>query len=350
MKKLLSTGLGFFCLAINAFDPICINPSNVMLKDISTIIQSPASETTDNTLLIHSVNPPKPIDWSTPGKTFKSIFKNSFIKEGYERETTDNEGLPKTEFVSIKTHFIGHMFMELKCSNYPKIVTGMSSPGYEEISGLLIEGKSFSQILQTTKGHFNTAEELIEEMEMRRTKVGNLQSMGIKLSQNACEELLKYLTEFKACGIDKKYGGLSASPHKAEGAGCSAFALSFLQRINIMPMIDQINDSTFGHQFKRRVYVPFSMLKTKDKEPEVGAWGLLKGNPIKWAKDKHEGFEVDFFDPELFSSYVLNHTPDQLIPGLKYLGREQGRTTTIWFEEESLNLENSLFNIDYLIK
>jgi hypothetical protein len=214
----------------------------------------------------------------------------------------------------------------------------------------MIDGKSFTQIISTTKGHFNTSEELQKEIELRKEKVGNLNYMGVNLSQNSCEELLKYITEYKACGVNTRYGGLSANPHRGDGAGCSAFSLSFLQRLNIMPDIDQIKSEVFGNEFVREINVPKNMLLHQDRDPEVGAWGLLKGNKIQWAKNKEDGLNVKFFDPELFSKWVKEFNPNQSVPNLRYLGRDGNKLIQgIWFEEANINIEKSLFNIDYLL-
>ena len=331
-----------------SFDPICNSPMEVKKSDLNKIFKNELSSS--NELILYSVNPPTPIDWSTPGKTFKSIFRNSFIKESYEIEERDYEGDLVKRKISIKTHFIGHMFMELKCQGFPTILTGMSSPGYEEIKGLMIDGKSFTQIISTTKGHFNTSKELAKEISIRKEKVGNLNYMGIKISQNSCEELLKYITEYKACGVNNRYGGLNANPHRGEGAGCSAFSISFLQRLNIIPDIEKINDDIFGHQFVREVNVPKKMLIFQNRDPEVGAWGLLKGNKIEWAKNKEDGLSVKFFDPELFSKWVKEYNPSQIIPSLKYIGRDGNKLIQgIWFEEDNVNIEPSSFNINYLL-
>jgi hypothetical protein len=332
-----------------AFNPICSNPENVSLTDVKNILKDEKNNKF-NQLIIYSVNPPTPIDWSTPGSTFKSIFRNSFIKESYKIEDlSNNDNFSSTKKQFVKTHFIGHMFMELKCEGFPTILTGMSSPGYEEIKGLLVDGRSFEQVISTTEGHFNTAKELQDEIETRKTRVGNLSIMGINLKHDSCEELLKYLTEFRACGVNTRYGGLNANPHKSEGAGCSAFALSFLQRLNIVPMIDEIGSNDFGSQFLRTVYVPRHLLKFQNKDPEVGAWGLLRGLELSWANQKNAEKVVTFFDPELFSKWIKEFNIATNISGLRYLGRDGNKLiNSIWFEEENNNIESSQFSIDYL--
>lgn len=332
-----------------SFDPICNSPQTFTKDSITPIFKTENSTNTQNQLIIYSVNPPTPIDWSTPGKAFKSIFRNSFINEGYDVEYEDSLGNMVKRKQSIKTHFIGHMFMELKCAGYPSILTGMSSPGYEEIKGLMIDGKSFTQIISTTKGHFNTSAELQKEIDIRKEKVGNLQYMGVNLKSNSCEELLKYLTEYRACGVNQRYGGLSANPHRGEGAGCSAFALSFLQRLKVMPMIDDLTDNNFGNEFKRTIIIPKNMLKIQGKDPEVGAWGLLRGVEAKWAPNKEEGTEVTFFDPELFSKWVKEFNPEKNNSGLTYLGRDGNKLINgVWFEENQTQTDSSSFILDYL--
>lgn len=342
--------LGFLLYSSQSFsfEPICQSPKYFDKKSIKQILKKDLN-LTENQLIIYSVNPPAPIEWSTPGKAFKSIFKNSFLTEGYDVQEFDSEGLLVTRKHAIKTHFIGHMFMQLKCAGFPTVLTGMSSPGDEEISGLMLEGKSFNQIISTTKGHFNTSKELQEEIALRKERVGNLNYMGINLNQNSCEELLKYLTEYTACGVNQRYGGLDANPHKGEGAGCSAFAISFLQRLNIVPRIDEMKNESFGSQFLRKIKVPKIMLSFKGSDPKLGAWGILRGKDVNWASDKEEGRDVTFFDPELFSKWVSEFKKTN-IEGLKYLGRDNNpKVNGIWFEEnQNKSVEPSSIPIDYL--
>lgn len=340
----------FFSINIFAFEPICTSPRSFRKNEIKNIFTKEENNST-NQLIIYSVNPPTPIDWSSPGKAFKSIFKNSFINEGYEVEDHDNEGNKIIRKQNIKTHFIGHMFMKITCEGFPEILTGMTSSGKEEISGLMIDGKSFQQILSPTKGHFNSSKELSEEIEIRKSKVGNLNYMGINLTKSSCQELLGYFTEFHACGVSSKYGGLNANPHKAEGAGCSAFAISFLQRLGIVKGIEALEANDFGHQFMREINIPKIMLFQNDKEPEIGAWRLLKGHKIAWASDDTTGRKVKFFDPELFSAWVQNYSPDKNISGLQYLGRDGNKLINgIWFQEQFSNASKSNLNINYLFE
>ncbi len=346
MKKVLIL-LAFTMGTAHSFEPLCSSPQAFTKKDIQTVFQN-KENSANNQLIIYSVNPPTPIDWSSPKSAFKSIFRNSFIKEGYDAEEFDyDRGLVKKR-KQVKTHFIGHMFMQLSCAGYPSILTGMSSPGYEEIKGLMIDGKSFSQIISTTKGHFNTSQELQEEIDIRKRKAGNLHYMGINLRPGSCEELLKYLTEFKACGVNTRYGGLDANPHKGEGAGCSAFAVSFLQRLNLVPMIDKIKKGDFGSEFLRTINIPKIMLKTETDDPKIGAWGLLKGSKISWASGE-DGRPTTFFDPELFSKWVQEFSPEKNNSGLTYIGRDGNKLINgIWFEENSKNIKASDFSLDFL--
>jgi len=348
--KICSIGFLLFTINISAFEPICSNPRLFSKKEVKHTFTSEENKNS-NQLIIYSVNPPTPIDWSTPGKAFKSIFRNSFIKEGYEVEDRDNEGNAITRKQNIKTHFIGHMFMKISCKGFPEILTGMTSPGKEEISGLMIDGKSFQQILSPTKGHFNSSNELNEEIEIRKAKVGNLNYMGINLTDSSCQELLGYFTEFHACGVSSKYGGLNSNPHKGEGAGCSAFAISFLQRLGIVKPIDELSSQDFGNQFMREINIPKIMLVNNGKDPEIGAWGLLKGNKISWANDEINGRKVKFFDPELFSDWVKNYSIENKITGLQYLGKDGNKLINgVWFEEIVPTPVKSNLSINYLLE
>lgn len=346
MKKYLLI-LALVSSVVHAFEPLCLDPQDFSKRDIKNILQK-NNNGYENQLIIYSVNPPMPINWKSPKSAFRSLARNSFISEGYTVQETHFDGEVMTRKQKIKTHFIGHMFLKLNCVGYPAVLTGMTSPGYEEVKGLMLQGKSFSQIISTTKGHFNSAEELQEEIDIRSEKVGNLHYMGINLKPGSCEELLKYLTEFRSCGLNQRYGGLDAQPNKGEGAGCSAFVMSFLQRLNILPMMDNMSSDQFGSEFVRTINIPKTMLKTEESKPKVGAWGLLRGNKIPWAKEGM-GRKTVFFDPELFSGWIKNFTAEKNVPGLTYLGKDGNKLVNgIWFEENSKDIKPSSYSIDYL--
>nr|BDT29531.1 hypothetical protein BHI3_29970 [Bacteriovorax sp. HI3] len=346
MKRYLLLLIVFSTWA-HAFEPICNTPQSLKKKDLNGVILS-KDALEQNQLIIYSVNPPTPIDWSTPKNLFDTIVKNSLLSESYEDDDFDHNFNPIKKRVLIKSHSVGHMFVQLSCAGYPSILTGMSSPSTEVVSGLMIKGKSFSHFTTAAKGYFNTSQELQEEIDIRRKKVGNLHYMGINLRPGSCEELLKYLSEFKACGLDQRYGGLDANPHKGEGSICSSFAISFLQRLNIIPMIDKIKPGEFGSEFLRTVEIPLSMLETEKQNPEIGAWNLLKGTAVSWA-ESGAGRKTVFFDPELFSKWVDGFSQNHKAKGLIYRGREGGELVKgVWFDEKSKDILPNSFSLDFL--
>jgi hypothetical protein len=309
------------------------------------VIKKDETNSSQNELTIFAVNPPSPIDWSTPGKLLKTIILNGLKSEGYYTKEENSDGVESQTYHSIHSHFIGHMFMQLKCSGYPTVLTGMSSPGTTEMKGIMLEGKSFSQIIESVPGYFNISEKLEAEINFRREHIGNLNSMQIKMSENQCQQLLNYLVEYKSCGVDSRYGGLNANPHIGEGAGCSAFSVSFLQRLNLVPMLENLNSNEFGYEWKREINIPAKLLKNKDRDPELGAWGLIRGKDNAWATKDEKAVNVKFFDPELFSKWVTEFNPygSKLPKLLKYLGRANiGLSNNIVFElsDSSINDQN----------
>ena len=338
----------FFTIPLaNAELKLCSDPTHLNKSQFQNISKNNTVD--DNQLIIYSVNPPKPIDWSTPGKALQSIVKNAFKSEGYYENILDYNGEWATKWYPIKSHFIGHMFIELNCRGYDSLLTGMTSKGDEEIRGLFLDGKSFTQIISPTKGFFNSYSELKNEIDARKSKVGNLNFLGINLTQNSCESLLSYLAEFKACGIVNRYGGLNANPLKAEGAGCSAFALSFLQKLKIIKDISHISSNDFGKQFIREIIIPKNMLKTKLQNPKIGAWGLLKGKNIQWGSNEIDGLAIKFFDPELFSKWVQSIDYKTEIPGLIFSHGDHNKIVNgFWYNEISLDPDTPHFSIEFL--
>jgi hypothetical protein len=106
------------------------------------------------------------------------------------------------------------------------------------------------------------------------------------------------------------YSGLQADPLKREGAGCSAFAVSFLRVGGLM--------DSFTNEWKQIIDVPKSLIGGPITNNRVHLIKLLTRPLTRWGS-KVPHVHLEAWDPELMHSWVRK-TYDQVSTG-SYSGR-----------------------------
>jgi hypothetical protein len=195
----------------------------------STLSVSDSNLSGLNRLTVYVVPAKKKYDWSSPHSLYKSYminaWKNLFSKTNY---------------------LLGHAFIELQpVADGERIFTGMRSASRNESKDLVLNQHYGLSILGCgMQGRLEDEEELAEKLK-KFSRNGRLAYMVFLISDAASDRLLAYFREYKT-GIDcagpgeAKYGGAFWPRFKGEGAGCSAFAISFLDIAGLMK--DEFDD------------------------------------------------------------------------------------------------------------
>lgn len=171
-------------------------------------------------LILYVYSSPRPIHWETPRSLLMSTVENELLSIG-----------------SKYAHSIGHVNVELQCGETaegPAIqeYAGMTSAkGYNPLS-LILKGYAMGVLFQNFPGTLETQERVTREIR-HGERSGRMNFVKFLIAPKTCHRLHAYLTEYKERGYSKNYG-LPNRPRYGEGAGCSAFGVSFVDIAGIL--------------------------------------------------------------------------------------------------------------------
>jgi hypothetical protein len=156
-------------------------------------------------------------DWSSPKSLYKSFFKN-FKRNIFTKEP----------------YLLGHAFIDLISPlAQDRIFTGMKAASKDEQKALVMDQDYGLSILGADlTGKLETSNDLEKRVEYYSRK-GRLAFMTILINDEAAQRMVEFYNLFIAEGDslqrpDHHYGGAYWPRYYGEGAGCSAFAVSFL--------------------------------------------------------------------------------------------------------------------------
>lgn len=228
---------------------------------------------------------PKPLNWSTPGSLARTTISNSFAKI---RVNERNVAYP---------HSISHVNVKLRCGDEPAIFRGMTGTksSLKYLTDLFFRGMSLDALLIPTPGRFYTETEIEPWLDVLKPQ-GYVRSLKIKLRPDQCGVLRDYIDDYKALGIDRIYGGVRSDPLIGQGAGCSAFAVSFLRTLGL--------DNPDFDAWKRTLKISETLLASRTRWASSGMLWYLAGWDSPWFKPGETPLEISFWDPELMFNWV----------------------------------------------
>ena len=180
-------------------------------------VESLARNENLNNLIIYVIPSKVKYDWSSPRSLYKSYIKNAW-----------------RNMLSKKNYSLGHAFLDLDpTGDEQRVFTGMRSVSkkekrelvFKEHYGLAILGAGLS-------GRLEKEEELEEKLALFSRK-GQLAFLMVSISDAATNRLLDFFRLYKDNIVEDSlseriYGGAFWPRYYGEGAGCSAFVISFL--------------------------------------------------------------------------------------------------------------------------
>lgn len=231
-----------------------------------------ASQTWANELTLHFIPSPEGMDWSSPSKLAKSALMNR---------------------ISFKPRFIGHVFVELKCGTSHEL-TGMTGKKFDYLNQLLIEQKGLGILYHSFEGGLEDKEKIEPELKKFKEE-GYSNFVSFIISENQCQRVTTYLKEYREKNVGRHYG-LANRPRMGEGAGCTAFGVSFPDVLNIL-------DQEMKEAWSQTVNIPLEFAGPPLKEEGVGLFKVMF-NASEWAKDSEKHQRLMFWDPDKMHSWV----------------------------------------------
>jgi hypothetical protein len=250
----------------HSHDPI-EDPDVPAATDVT--LPAPAPEGGVATITIYQVDPPltglpsrqpgidRGIDFRDPANLVKSAYSNivSIVR------TEDPRPVP------VASHPIGHFMVKVEVPGFPVLLTAMTTlqRGDAELVDLTIRRElGIGGILLTPQpGRLNAAAELSRELALRQRMLrvvdglyfrqeggrnrgpeylvgtGNVVFARVRVPLRNGTDALACFAEMVARGEHNRFGSLLNRTFKGTGAGCAAFAMSWLQAAGVIPFITE---------------------------------------------------------------------------------------------------------------
>ncbi len=130
---------------------------------------------------------------------------------------------------------MGHMMVELKDSNH-HVIAGVTAVGHSGMTrNVIFNGHGLGILFEKIPGKLDETDINFPDI-LQRSKNGDIAFLQFNISQPVFDRVWKYYTEYKDSGYYHFYNGLN-HPLERNGAGCSAFAFSFLEVAGLLDMV-----------------------------------------------------------------------------------------------------------------
>ncbi len=219
--------------------------------------------------------------------------------------------------LTFKDRNIGHVNIELKKIVNDELLihelTGMVGVNMQNTKKVLLEGYGLGTIFHNYQGRLEEKEDLLKELKQKAASK-RLNFINFQISEKSFNQTLRYLEEYRQ--NKPYYYGLPNRPRYGEGAGCSAFATSFLEVAGIM-------EDEFIQKWSKKVLVPKEIIGGSfNPQLKVSIIKLLFSPSYrKWAKNDDDHQEIFFWDPDQMFHWVnekLKSTPCEKITSFRH--------------------------------
>jgi len=233
-----------------------------------------------DSLSLYFIESPLGINWKSPWSMTMSTLKSQVAPTKKKN-----------------AHSISHTYAEIDCSSTGTfLLRGMTSITNDEERELIFKKKyGLGVIFHTFKGRLEKNQDLSRDLQDywgdKRTS-----KLTIKISPKTCQRLVDYAEEYEAKGYGLMYSGLQADPLKGEGAGCSAFSVSFLRVGGLM--------QPFVEKWKDIIDVPLKLVGGPLTNQKVPITKLLRSVKTKWSS-KVPHIHLEAWNPERMHDWLL---------------------------------------------
>ncbi len=271
-----------------------ISLSLLFLFPLFIAAQNPGNSALENEaqheLTIYLIPSKVKYDWSSPHALYRSYVKNF-----------------KRNLFTKHSYILGHAFLELQSPLIPgRIQTGMRAASREEQKQYVLKEKYGLAILGAEISGRLENSGTLEMKKEKYSRKGQMAFLKILISESAAARMLSFFTGFVNAfdttgGQGPVYGGAFWPRYQGEGAGCSAFVVSFLDVAGLL--------RPFFDQWEIKINIPMELIGGPYNEGnEVNFRDIRKYRA--WAQDtceEHQGYEpFEIYDPTLMFEWVEN--------------------------------------------
>jgi hypothetical protein len=230
-------------------------------------------------LVLYMIPSPYGIRWSSPRALARSAMVNGV-----------------SSLVLGHVHSIGHAHIGLRTANR-HILTGMTV-GSTRKRGLTVlkQQMGLGILFHRFEGRLEPRSEVEQSIEAA-AKTNRLSRLRFLLNGETADRLINYFDEYERHKHRLGYGFLCRPRHK-EGAGCTEFAISFLEIAGLL-------SQEFQKSWRNSCIVP-STLIGEPARPVPLRTLLWSQQGKRWAPTYSEGRQLEFWDPDRMHQWVMN--------------------------------------------
>jgi hypothetical protein len=236
----------------------------------------------ENSITLFIIKPPREISWESPRSITWTAFKSR---------------------VNSDFHSIGHTMIQLQCDKTKESaeineVTGMTDIDHSLDKELLFEkGIGMGVFFYDYPGTLNSEKFVWREVFQSSEMYERLATLKALLNPKSCHRLAQYLKEYKEFDVYKHFG-LSLSPRKKEGAGCTSFAASFFEVAGLL-------SSEIKKAWTLDVHVQESLIGRPLIDQFIESTQLLYGSKAKsWAKENEKNWPILVYDTQFLYRWI----------------------------------------------
>jgi len=230
-------------------------------------------------LTIYTIPPPKPLNWKSPHHLLTSLGKNYMAKKPRQ--------YPRRE--------IGHVFVEI-IDHDDSLYTSITSVDDECFEDVVVKKKGMAVLFKKYAGGHENPEEIKREIN-KRSEDGRIAFIRFLINDSAVVHLHHIIDSFKLLGYDKIYGGMNA-PRKGKGAGCSSYAVCFLEILDLLK-------SEFREHWLVKIDVPENL--------------IADSNDTKKVRLRQVFFSFKWGDHEKKAKTYVNYEPSKIFEWINHL-------------------------------
>lgn len=214
-------------------------------------------------------------------------------------------------------HPIGHFYVKVEVPGYPTVLTGMTTIKRADTE---LQELTFGRqlgiggvLLTPEPGRLNSAVEALRELTLRQRRLrvvdgvhyhsvggknvgpqftitdGNVVFARFKVPLRNGKDALAFFAEYLRRGTHSIFGSLINRPNKATGAGCTPFAMAWLEASGVVPFVseprvepldtplpaERYDDQDFWRYLLRTINIPWRHIGCDDR---VGAGGIMEAD------------------------------------------------------------------------
>lgn len=268
-------------------------------------------EAFDNEMTLFALPAPRltGLSWKSPGALARRTLTNQALK--FSRS-------------------IGHAGIRVECAATPTreaahFQGSMTSTGDEFRDMVLKEKAGLGVLFRTVPGRIEREEELQASLD-ERYRNGRVSYLRMGISADTCHALLDYARAFAERGVDSQYGFVR--PLHQEGAGCSAFSMSFLKLAGVM-------DPSMQSEWSFDVRIPMQVIGgVTNPGHDVPVWKLFlltRG----WASASEAHLRLTGWDPTLMYESIRARAKSSLKDGSEVV-EKRGKALGIVLDQREL--------------